>query len=179
MQVGELSGEHGVKMDDMGRIGLPRSLREAVEASPLVLLRGGLPRLPCLWLYTEGEWRRRKEAAVKNASLSVLERLNAKVEVEIDRQGRILIPPTMRKYARFSKDCIVVGQDDRIVLWAEDRYDEYLEDTGEGFTADWNGLSVLQLKGKDLEDGGNGSHPGASGADAGVSGPEGSGKSDG
>jgi MraZ protein len=170
----ELSGEYGVKLDDMGRISLPRQLRDAVEKSALVLLRGGLPRLPCLWLYADEQWRQRKEIAVKTASLSVLERLNAKVDVEMDRQGRILVPPTLRKYAKLSKECIVVGQDDRIVIWAEDRYDEYLEATGEGFTADWKELSVLQLKGKDLGDGGDCAHSGTAGADAGISGSEGS-----
>jgi MraZ protein len=168
---GELSGEYGVKLDDMGRINLPRQLRDAVEKSELVLLRGGLPKLPCLWLYSDEEWRRRKELAVKKASLSVLERLNAKVPVEMDKQGRILIPPTLRKYARLSKDCILVGQDDRIVVWAEDRFDEYLEATGDGFTADWRELSEQQLKGKDFAD--DGAYSSAAGTDLGVSGSEG------
>jgi len=174
----ELCGEYGAKIDEMSRLVLARPLRDAVDGSPLLLLRGGLPRLPCLWLYTEENWKRRKEAAVRNASLSVLERLNAKMEVEIDKQGRILIPPSMKRYAKLTKDCIVVGQDDRIVIWDEARYDEYLEDTGEGFTDEWNGLSVLQLKEKGFGDGRDNSYSGASGADSGVAGPEGSGESD-
>jgi len=171
----ELSGECGPKLDDMGRISLPRHWRDVVEKSELVLIRDGRPRLPCLRLYTIEEWRKEKQRAVENASLSVLERLNAKVPVEMDKQGRILIPPTLRKYAKLSKDCILVGQDDHIVVWAEDRYDEHLEADGENAVEEFKELKKLKLKGTDLGDGGNSTYPGAAGADAGVSGPEGEG----
>jgi len=175
MTNGELSGECGPKLDDMGRISLPRQWRDIVEKSELVLIRGGRPRLPCLWLFTIESWKLRKGLAVENASLSVLERLNGKVDVEMDRQGRILIPPTLRKYAKLVKDCMLVGQDDHIVVWAEECYDEHLELDGENFETENRELKVLRLRGMDLGDGGNGNsaHSGASGADAGASGPGG------
>jgi len=175
MANGELSGEYGVKLDDMGRIGLPRQLREAVEDSELVLVRGGLPRLPCLWLLTAEKWAEKKREAAESASLSYLDRLNGKLPAGIDKQGRIVIQPTLRKYAKLSKDCILVGQDDRIVVWAEDRYDEHLEADGENFVAEEKELRMLKLRGKGLGNGGDCAHSGAAGADAGASGPEGGG----
>jgi len=169
----ELSGEYGVKLDDMGRIGLPRQLRDTLEKTEIVLLRGRRGKEPCLWLYTVGEWKSRKEKAIARADLLVLQHLNTKAGIEFDKQGRVLIPQTLRKYARLSKDCMVVGQDDHVEIWAEDRYDEYIEATGEDLTAAWEKQSVLQLKEKGFADDGNGAYPGAAGADAGVLNPQG------
>jgi len=140
----ELSGEYGVKLDDMGRISLPRQLRDALENAELVLLRG---EQPCLWLYTLGEWRAQKDKAIKaNPSLHVRRRFNAKQDVELDKQGRVLVPPTLREYARLSKECIVVGQDNYVELWAKDRYDEYIDATGEDFRAAWEELNAPEQR---------------------------------
>ncbi|MCL2600700.1 MAG: hypothetical protein FWD88_05925 [Treponema sp.] len=168
---GELSGETGVKLDDMGRIGLPRQLRDAVGTSELVLLRG---EQPCLWLYTVEEWRRRKEAAIrKSPSILVRRRWNAQQSVELDKQGRILIPPSLRKHARLAKDCIVVGQDDYIEIWAEDSYVAYFEATADDFISSCGEQGELLAREGDLGDGGNSAYSGAAGAGPGVPGPEG------
>jgi len=167
----ELSGEHGVKLDDMSRISLPRQLRDIVEKSQMVLLRG---EQPCLWLYTVEQWKFKKEKAIiNNPSLLVRRRFNAKQAVEMDKQGRILIPSTLREYAKLSKDCIVVGQDDYIEIWAKDRYDEYIEATGEDFKVAWEELSAPQLNERDLGNGGDRSFSGTAGTDIAVSGTEG------
>ena len=167
----ELSGESPAKLDDMGRISLPRQLREAVEKNELVLLRG---EEPCLWLYTRDEWKLQKEEALrKTPSLLVRRRWNAQQPVELDKQGRILIPPTLREYARLSKDCIVVGQDYYIEVWAKERYNEYFEATGDDFKAVVEEQGAPLQREKSLGDGGNCAYLGAAGADAGVSGPEG------
>jgi MraZ protein len=135
----------------------------------MVLLRG---EQPCLWLYTVEQWKLQKEEAIRaNPSLFVRRRFNAKQDVEMDKQGRILVPPTLREYARLSKDCIVVGQDHYIEIWAKDRYDEYIEATGEDFKAAWEELSAPQ-RGRDFANGSI-AHPGSAGADAGAAGPEG------
>jgi len=170
MLSGELSGEYGVKLDDMGRVGLPRQLRDIVEKSEMVLLRG---EQPCLWLYTKEQWKTQKEKALrKTPSIHVRRRWNAQQSVEIDKQGRILIPATLRKYAQLFKDCIVVGQDYYIEVWASDRYDEYIQATSEGFMAACEGL---ELEEGDFGDGGDSAHSGAAGADLGVPSPEGGG----
>jgi len=170
----ELSGEHGAKLDDMGRISLPRQWCDVVEKHALVMLRGGKPKLPCLCLYTIEDWKAEKVLAVQSVMLSKLERLNQMIPVKMDKQGRILIPPTLRKYGKLSKDCILVGQDDHIVMWDEDRYDEYLEAESENFEAEERALKVLKLKMGEgvLGDGGDCAHSGAAGADSGMAGPK-------
>ena len=167
----ELSGESPAKLDDMGRISLPRQLREAVEKSELVLLRG---EEPCLWLYAREEWKLQKEEALKkNPSLLVRRRWNAQQPVELDRQGRILIPPTLREYARLSKDCIVAGQDYYIEIWAKERYNEYFAATGDDFKAVVEEQGAPLQRERGLGNGGNSAHPGVAGTDRGISGAEG------
>jgi len=176
-----LSGEFAVTLDDMGRISLPRRLRDIVEKSKIVLLKGADP---CLWLYTADQWETREQAIIdanrenpfsSNGRRMRQHFIGSMQPVDIDKQGRILVPPTLREYAGLSKECLVMGQYDYIEIWAEDRYKQYLEATEEDFRAGLEKLSIPRANGKDLGDGGNSTYPGAAGADAGVSGPEGEG----
>ena len=49
----------------------------------------------------------------------------AAAEVEFDRQGRILIPGTLREYAQLKKDVTILGTGDKIEIWAQEAYEEY------------------------------------------------------
>ena len=49
-------------------------------------------------------------------------------ECPIDGQGRILIPPSLRAYAGFSKEVVIIGMTRRIEIWAEERWDEAFRD---------------------------------------------------
>jgi MraZ protein len=46
--------------------------------------------------------------------------------VEIDKAGRIAIPPTFRKYAHLEKDCMVISAEDRLSIWDIDSFNAYL-----------------------------------------------------
>jgi MraZ protein len=46
-------------------------------------------------------------------------------EVEFDKQGRILIPGTLRTYAGLKKDVTVLGTGEKIEIWNKEAYDEY------------------------------------------------------
>jgi MraZ protein len=48
-------------------------------------------------------------------------------DVEFDRQGRILIPEKLRRFAQINKKVIVAGALDRIEVWNKKRFDRYLE----------------------------------------------------
>jgi len=61
--------------------------------------------------------------------------IGPKQDVDIDKQGRILIPPTLRIFAGLNKDCIVLGQHNYIEIWSEGRYQAHLEASEEAFKA--------------------------------------------
>ncbi|MCL2608364.1 MAG: cell division/cell wall cluster transcriptional repressor MraZ [Treponema sp.] len=170
----ELTGEYAGKIDDIGRLSIPRQLREVVEGSELILLRGDES---CLWLFPKEQWRLQKDQALsKNQSLLVRRRWNAQQTVELDKQGRIPIPLSLREYGKFSetRDCIIVGQDYFVEIWAKDRYDGYFQATGDDFKAVVE-EQVFSPSGKDLGDGAGGPCSGSVGPGLGVSGAEGRG----
>ena len=47
-------------------------------------------------------------------------------EMEIDKAGRIVIPPTLREYAGLQKECIILGLKKYIEIWSESAYQAYL-----------------------------------------------------
>ena len=54
-------------------------------------------------------------------------------EIEIDRSGRIAIPPTLRDYAGLHKDCIVLGINSYVELWDEETYRIYETETDDQY----------------------------------------------
>ena len=51
------------------------------------------------------------------------------VECPIDKQGRILVPPPLREYARLEREVTIAGVGNRIELWSKARFDEELART--------------------------------------------------
>jgi MraZ protein len=167
-----LMGDYDVTLDEAGRIAIPRDLRNIVEQGKVVLTRGADP---CIWLYTAEKWMERIQEIVKNTDSDtelgreVLRRnIGYARSLDIDKQGRILIPPTLRDFAGLSKDCVVIGQHRYIEIWDKERrakhecsQDKYLE------------LSEKFAREKELKNAGNSSHAGIIGGDNTVSRSEG------
>ena len=51
--------------------------------------------------------------------------------VELDKQGRILLPPVLREYANLQKDVVLVGVLSRVEIWDKDRWQENTYDEDE------------------------------------------------
>ena len=124
-----LTGIYEVTLDEAGRIAIPRYLRTILEKNEVVLTKGADP---CIWLYTAEEWDVRAEA--------IMERTDSDSEddrdirryyighahpLDMDKQGRILVPSILREHADLSKDCIVLGLYDYIEIWDKERYKAY------------------------------------------------------
>ena len=158
VEIGEdwkmLGGEFSVTLDDASRIALPRRIREALETDKIVITRG-LDK--CLWLYTTDEWKKLADAIVDDTSVfdDGDRRIRRGIygpnhEIDIDKQGRILIPPTLRIYAGLNKDCIVLGQHNYIEIWSEGRYQAYLDASEEEFKAACKRLADRMKRERDL-----------------------------
>ena len=50
-------------------------------------------------------------------------------ELEFDKQGRILIPATLRDYGKLIKDVVVLGTGDKIEIWSKEAYEVYAAKT--------------------------------------------------
>lgn len=112
-------GEYQHNIDEKGRIALPSKFR-AKLADGVVITRG-LDR--CLFLYTREEWA---TLAEKLAALPITQRntrsfarlmLAGAMDLDLDKQGRVVLPEYLRSYARLSKQVVVAGLYGRLEMW--------------------------------------------------------------
>ena len=117
--------EYGV--DGKGRLAIPVKFRDILTAQfdeRLIITHFD----ECLWAYPVATWQ---ELEKKIAQLpqfleevKALQRVfvSAASECPLDKQGRILLPQTLREYAGLSGDAVLVGMTQRIEIWAKDRW---------------------------------------------------------
>jgi MraZ protein len=123
-------------MDAKGRTSLPARFRGVLAASGDIRLvvTPGLPdpsnRERYLDVYPMEEW---EQVEAKVASRSKLDPdivrfrrmyLSAAVDCELDKHGRLLIPPSLREHAALRKSVLWAGVGSKIELWSRERWDE-------------------------------------------------------
>lgn len=113
-------------LDAKGRLILPAKFRTHFERGGF--LSQGLDGCLALWTAEEfdGQMAAMQERARSGQADRNLVRLWASnsSEVEVDRQGRMAIPPNLRVFAGFGSDVLVHGAIDRIELWDPARWEE-------------------------------------------------------
>ncbi|GMA47628.1 division/cell wall cluster transcriptional repressor MraZ [Tetragenococcus muriaticus] len=130
-----LMGEFQHSIDTKGRLIIPSKLREQLGET-FVVTRG---LDGCLFGYPLTEWEKLEEKldqmplAKKDARSFVRFFYSAATECEIDKQGRINIPTTLRKHASLEKRCVIIGVSTRIEIWDEQRWNDFSEKTEENF----------------------------------------------
>jgi MraZ protein len=84
----------------------------------------------CLYLYTEENWHAYKAAHIDNRPDEDPQVRNLKLffygnsrECEIDRQGRIIIPPDYMAHAGVEKEMVNIGFGDHIEIWGKEQYE--------------------------------------------------------
>ena len=133
--VSMLMGEYRHNIDTKGRMIVPSKLRE--ELGEEFVLTRGLDG--CLFGYPMSEWQNLESKlnemplAKKDARTFVRFFYSAATECELDKQGRINIPSTLRNYATLTKECVVIGVSNRIEIWDEERWQEFSESAEENF----------------------------------------------
>ena len=117
-------GEYGHTIDAKGRIIVPAKFRESLGDN--FIITKGLDN--CLFVYTNEEWQRFEEKLKtlpltnKNARTFTRFFLAGAASVEVDKQGRILLPSVLREFAGLEKDVVLVGVASRIEIWSKDRW---------------------------------------------------------
>ena len=130
-----LVGEYKHNVDAKGRLIIPSKFRE--DLGDTFVITRGLDG--CLFGYPMEEWKILEEKlkqlplAKKEARAFTRFFYSAATECELDKQGRILIPQTLRTHADLEKVCFVVGVSDRFEIWSEDRWATFTEETEETF----------------------------------------------
>jgi len=134
------SGRFDHAIDDKGRVSIPARFRE-------VLQREGLNSLyitnfmygeeRCLALYPPSEWRKLiakfKQRPNFDPTVQAFELfyVGGAYEVQVDRQGRILVPPRLREFAGLGREVTFSARRDHFQLWDRSRLDRVLRITEE------------------------------------------------
>ncbi len=128
-------GRHGHNLDDKGRLALPARYRE--ELSGGVVITRGFDN--CLLVYPMEAWtplaERVSALSIGDPDVRLLRRMlfaNA-TDLQLDRQGRILVPVELRAHADLEREAVVVGMHSFIEIWSPDGWatqDELVERDG-------------------------------------------------
>ena len=128
-------------LDDKGRVSIPVRFREYFQGE-LIITWGSEQ---CAWIMTPAVWERFERSIRNSEVLNPKQRrqLEAKHleeanEVELDKAGRIAIPPRTRKYANLTKDCLVIRSEDRLYIWDVATRDAYLSENAPETLEAWN-----------------------------------------
>ena len=134
-------GEYHHSLDTKDRLIIPAKFREIFKenyAEKFFITRG-LDR--CLFLFTEEEW---KEQEKKFRDIPFTRQESRKFnrlyfsgasEVICDKQGRILVPDYLKKYAEIKEDVVIIGVSDRIEIWAKEKWGNFVSDNLGSFEA--------------------------------------------
>ena len=118
-------GEYNHTIDAKGRLIIPSKFREAL-GDEFVVTKG---MDGCLFVFDNSEWQ---NFAEKLRELPMMEKevrqftrffLAGAASVEVDKQGRILLPSVLREFADITKDAVLVGVGSRIEIWSKDRWE--------------------------------------------------------
>lgn len=139
--LGLFRGASNLSLDDKGRLTVPTKYRAAIMEScngNLIItvdLDGCLMFYPChVWLEIE---QKIAELPTLNKQARMLQRylIGFAEEITMDKNGRMLIPSTLRDYAGLEKDILLLGQGNKFEIWADDKWkrssEEWMEEKGD------------------------------------------------
>lgn len=118
-------GRHIHHVDAKGRLAVPARFRDEL-ATGLVLTRG-IDR--CLSLYPMAAWsplaERVSALPISDPDARTFRRLvfAEAVNLDLDAQGRILLPPELRSYAGIDREAVVIGVNTYLEIWSPERWE--------------------------------------------------------
>jgi len=114
-------GEYRHTLDDKGRITVPSRFRNVLRDG-LVVTKGFEN---CLFVFTKKGWQEFASQIQKLRTLKKDARTLSRFifggasEDDIDKQGRVMIPNSLRSWAQIKKDVVIIGVSNRLEVWSE------------------------------------------------------------
>ncbi len=132
-------GEHEHTIDKKGRIIVPAKFRDAFKEYGVerFYITRGLDK--CLFLFTEDEWKSQeskfKAIPFTKSEARKFNRLyfSGASQIEIDKQGRLLLPKYLKDYAEIKKDVMIIGVVNRMEIWSKETWQEYYKNSKGSF----------------------------------------------
>ena len=147
-----LRGTHNLSLDSNGRLAIPTRFREQCrdEVDGILVCTVDVFE-PCLLLYPLAEWELIEKKLRGLSRMDAQERrlqrvlLGHAAECELDGQGRVLLPSTLRQHAGLEKKIMLVGQLNKFEIWDELRWQQQINDDLQALPhEDWASSARLQ-----------------------------------
>ena len=128
-------GEYSHNLDDKNRLMIPSKFRE--QLLNIFILTRGLDG--CLIIYSIDSWQ---EITAKLNNLPFTKKdardflrfiASGAVNLEFDKQGRIVIPNNLKKHANLIKECVIIGTIDKIEIWSKENWEKFNENNKDKF----------------------------------------------
>jgi len=120
-------GEYNHTVDTKGRLIVPSKFRD--QLGDEFVVTKGLDG--CLFVYTLDEWHKIEEkfrditATSKDARKFARFFFSGAMEGELDKQGRVMVPPNLREYGKLAKDVVIAGAGTRLEIWDKEVRAQY------------------------------------------------------
>ena len=129
-------GEHEHTIDAKGRMAVPAKFRGQLDKGAVISKGMGT----CLSVYTTARWEEKSAELVAGKTSEELRDFERRIypsanEVELDGQGRLVIPAKLRAYAHLESEVTVAGVRDHFEIWDRATWQDYqnrLDTEGDG-----------------------------------------------
>ncbi len=129
-----LRGASHVAIDSKGRMAIPARYRQQLQDCADGALVATVDPDYCLLIYPQPEWEKvelkLKDLPSMDSRARVLQRLymGFATDMELDSQGRVLLTPPLREFAKLERRGVLIGQGNKFELWDEDLWKQKQED---------------------------------------------------
>ena len=116
-------GEYHYSLDSKGRVNIPAKFRQSLSKdnkNTFIATRG---QDPCIWIYPLAEWKKIELELRNLSSVSGIHRTfvrqiaRSATPSTCDKQGRIMINPSLISYAGIEKEALIIGMINKIEIW--------------------------------------------------------------
>lgn len=122
-------GEYRLKFTGLGRIVLPKKIRESVTKDRIVLSRGFEG---CVLGFLQEDWekeaKKQLETSITEEKARILRRyvFSGSEVVDLDNQGRFVIPGGLLNFGKLSEEVVIIGAGDHFEIWNGKLWSQYL-----------------------------------------------------
>ena len=123
-------GEYKLNFTGKGRVILPKKMRDEVNGQQIVLSRGFEG---CIFGYDMESWEKEAEKQLEISATEERARylrrymFSASVSVELDSQGRFVIPSALLIYAELGREIVIIGAGDHFEIWNNKFWKKHLK----------------------------------------------------
>ncbi len=121
-------GEYQINFSGSGRLLLPKKLRALLKGNTFILSKGFGN---CLSGYDKDDWEKRAVELLNPSLLQPTDMENRRyifsslVYLEIDEQGRFVVPKNLLEYGQLNDKAVIIGVGDHFEIWNQGKWNEY------------------------------------------------------